>query len=292
MGTWGRRRSSPLWNTCVRRSPRRRTASGYWPADGTCSSESVCSTASSRRPACSNWPRGPWYASTPCTFSSPTSRARTRWSRSGTRPERAAAKVGQEARRVRSRVHRALADVGASDPDNLLLDWTDLEQNPGYLKLRDLVRTAFDDDHRFRASCLAVSRAYLRHRGETPTEQQVAAASEYFLNELPIGMDTPSILGVPESLCAYHRVLAFADADRSWLACPFSQPGLSHGSSWRLRAIGSARRGWVRGRRWPRRGCRPPPRGRATPTPRPAPARSPGQRGRRSPPATRWCRHR
>ncbi|MBP2322900.1 cyclo(L-tyrosyl-L-tyrosyl) synthase [Kibdelosporangium banguiense] len=139
----------------------------------------------------------------------------------GYSPQRAAVKVEQEARRVRSRVHRALADVGAGDPDGMLLGWSDLERNPGYLKLRDLVRTAFDDDERFRASCLAVSRAYLRHRGETPTEQQVITASAYFLNELPIGMDTPSILGVPESLCAYHRVLAFADVLQTgpgWLA--------------------------------------------------------------------------
>jgi cyclo(L-tyrosyl-L-tyrosyl) synthase len=66
-----------------------------------------------------------------------------------------------------------------------------------------------------------VSRDYLRHRGESPTEQQVITASEYFLNELPIGMDTPAILGVPESLCAYHRVLAFADVLQTgpgWLA--------------------------------------------------------------------------
>lgn len=136
-------------------------------------------------------------------------------------PERARAKVDQEARMARNRVHRALSDAGASDPDELLLGWDDLERNPGYLRLRDLVRTAFDDDPRFRSSCLAVSRDYLRHRGETPTEQQVITASEYFLNELPIGMDTPAILGVPESLCAYHRVLAFADVLRTgpgWLA--------------------------------------------------------------------------
>ncbi|RSM64862.1 tRNA-dependent cyclodipeptide synthase [Kibdelosporangium aridum] len=139
----------------------------------------------------------------------------------GYSPQRAAAKVSQEARMVRNRVQRALIDAGASDPDTHLLGWCDLEQNPGYLKLRDLVRTAFDNDERFRASCLAVSRAYLTHRGESPTVQQVITASEYFLNELPIGMDTPSILGVSESLCAYHRVLAFADVLRTgpgWLA--------------------------------------------------------------------------
>ncbi|TCO65726.1 tRNA-dependent cyclodipeptide synthase [Actinocrispum wychmicini] len=135
--------------------------------------------------------------------------------------ERARAKVDQESRLARNRVRRALVDAGAADPDSLLLGWDDLERNPGYTRLRGLVRTAFDDDPRFRASCLAVSRDYLRHRGETPTEQQVITASEYFLNELPIGMDTPSILGVAESLCAYHRVLAFADVLRTapgWLA--------------------------------------------------------------------------
>lgn len=139
----------------------------------------------------------------------------------GYSPERALAKVEQEARLVRNRVRRALSDAGASDPDSMLLGWEDLEANHGYLQLHRLVRTAFDEDPRFRASCLAISRAYLRHRGETPTEQQVITASEYFLSELPMGMDTPSILGVPESLCAYHRVLAFADVLRTgpgWLA--------------------------------------------------------------------------
>jgi cyclo(L-tyrosyl-L-tyrosyl) synthase len=136
-------------------------------------------------------------------------------------PERARAKVEQEARLARNRIRRALTDAGAADPSCMLLGWEDLEHNPGYLRLSDLVRTAFDDDSRFRASCLAISRDYLRHRGETPTEQQVITASEYFLTELPIGMDTPSILGVPESLCAYHRVLAFADVLQTgpgWLA--------------------------------------------------------------------------
>ncbi|MET0134490.1 MAG: tRNA-dependent cyclodipeptide synthase [Kibdelosporangium sp.] len=139
----------------------------------------------------------------------------------GYSPQRAAAKVGQEARRVRNRVRRALSGAGASDPDSMLLDWSDLDANPGYVQLRELVRTAFDEEPRFRAACMAVSRAYLRHRGESPTERQVVAASAYFLDELPIGMDTPSILGVAESLCAYHRVLAFAEVLQTgpgWLA--------------------------------------------------------------------------
>jgi len=129
----------------------------------------------------------------------------------GYSPERARAKVEQEARFARNRVRRALVDAGTTDPDALLLGWDDLERNTGYVRLRNQVRTAFDEDPRFRASCLAVSRDYLRHRGESPTDEQVITASEYFLNELPIGMDTPTILGVPESLCAYHRVLAFSD---------------------------------------------------------------------------------
>jgi cyclo(L-tyrosyl-L-tyrosyl) synthase len=135
--------------------------------------------------------------------------------------ERARAKVEQEGRLARNRVRRAVADAGAADPDSLLLGWRDLELNPGYLRLRGLVRTAFDSSREFRHSCLAVSRDYLRHRGVSPTEQQVITASEYFLNELPIGMDTPAILGVTESLCAYHRVLAFADVLETgpgWLA--------------------------------------------------------------------------
>ncbi|MEV4319216.1 tRNA-dependent cyclodipeptide synthase [Actinocrispum sp. NPDC049592] len=139
----------------------------------------------------------------------------------GWSPARACAKVEQEGRLARNRVRRALSDAGAQDPDSLLLGWRNLEANPGYLRLRGLVQNAFDSSQPFRRSCLAVSRDYLRHRGETPTEQQVITASEYFLNELPIGMDTPSILGVPESLCAYHRVLAFADVLRTgpgWLA--------------------------------------------------------------------------
>jgi cyclo(L-tyrosyl-L-tyrosyl) synthase len=138
----------------------------------------------------------------------------------GYSPARALTKVAHEARMVRNRVRRALTDAGG-DPETSMLGWSDLEQNAGYLRLRAMVRTAFDDDERFRKSCLAVSREYLRHRGELPTERQVITASEYFLNELPIGMDTPSILGVPESLCAYHRVQAFADVLRTgpgWLA--------------------------------------------------------------------------
>lgn len=139
----------------------------------------------------------------------------------GYAPGRAVAKVSQEARLATNRVRRALAEAGAPDPDAHLLDWGDLDRNPGYLRLRELVQTAFDDDERFRSSCMAVSRAYLTHRGESPTAHQVVTASAYFLNELPIGMDTPSILGVPESLCAYHRVLAFADVlatGPGWLA--------------------------------------------------------------------------
>ncbi|ALG13568.1 tRNA-dependent cyclodipeptide synthase [Kibdelosporangium phytohabitans] len=139
----------------------------------------------------------------------------------GYSPQRAVAKMSQEARLATNRVRRALAEAGAPDPDAHLLGWSDLEQSPGYLRLRDLVQTAFDNDVRFRSSCMEISRAYLTHRGESPTVQQVITASSYFLNELPIGMDTPSILGVPESLCAYHRVLAFADVLQTgpgWLA--------------------------------------------------------------------------
>src|SRR5882724_10587094 len=46
--------------------------------------------------------------------------------------ERARAKVEQEARLARNRIRRALADAGATDPDELLLGWDDLEHNPGY----------------------------------------------------------------------------------------------------------------------------------------------------------------
>jgi cyclo(L-tyrosyl-L-tyrosyl) synthase len=74
------------------------------------------------------------------------------------------------------------------------------------------VYETFEDSADFRDACLDATAAYLRAhtlRGDLPWHERLDLARNYFLNEVPVFLDTPGILGVGTSMYGYHLLTPF-----------------------------------------------------------------------------------
>ncbi|MEU8682487.1 tRNA-dependent cyclodipeptide synthase [Streptomyces sp. NPDC048611] len=121
------------------------------------------------------------------------------------------AKARKEVARRRRAVEQALAAC-APEHRAAVHDFGDFADDPHYLGLRDEVDRAFASDEGFRRACLDMSRQAVGGRLRTvrgpearADDRQAAAAVRYVLDELPYVLDGAALLGVEETLMAYHR---------------------------------------------------------------------------------------
>ncbi|ONI77823.1 hypothetical protein ALI144C_30795 [Actinosynnema sp. ALI-1.44] len=126
-----------------------------------------------------------------------------------------AAKLGyQQQRRLINRANRALAEAGATDNGNYILQWADLCDNREYVEILGNVYESYNAMEDFRVAASGIAADYVRTRnlqGRRPFAERVSFAVHYFLAELPLLLDTPHILGLRSSVFCYHRTNEFID---------------------------------------------------------------------------------
>jgi cyclo(L-tyrosyl-L-tyrosyl) synthase len=126
----------------------------------------------------------------------------------GYTPEKAAWKARRQGQYTRNKILTALRDVDVKDAEDRVLGWAELEGNAVFGRLHECGRRMYEQDDDFRAACRDTSAWVLAGKvpdGQAPSVEQVERAVEYFLAELPLFMDTASIVGVGSSVFCYHQ---------------------------------------------------------------------------------------
>jgi cyclo(L-tyrosyl-L-tyrosyl) synthase len=148
----------------------------------------------------------------------------------GYEPGRAARKAQRQGNYTRNKILRALEQVDAPHPDELILDSAALDGNRTYLTLLSEAHLRFETDAEFAEQCLGATEWVLDRRlpeGETATREQLRSAVRYFLAELPMFVSTVEVADVDSSVFAYHQRVPFLErlyrGGLSW--CPHPDQG-------------------------------------------------------------------
>lgn len=130
--------------------------------------------------------------------------------------EKAAWKARRQSQYLHNKIERALKGAGFSNTEacHMVLNWEVLSGNTQYLELYEEVKMIFERDPIFRRSCIEASRWVLEKRVEDTsqlTEATLFSAARYLLTEIPLFIDTPSIVGKESSVFCYHQSISFLD---------------------------------------------------------------------------------
>lgn len=126
----------------------------------------------------------------------------------GYAPEKAAWKARRQGQYTRNKITTALRSLGVADPGARVLGWPELEGNAAFARLHEQGLKRYAEDPGFRDACREASGWVLAGKlppGQRPDEEQVERAVRYFLAELPLFLDTPSIVGAGISVFCYHQ---------------------------------------------------------------------------------------
>lgn len=132
----------------------------------------------------------------------------------GYAPNKARTKARRQGIYVLNKIRTALAEHGVADPEPFLLWSQTLESNDTYTALRSKGKELFESDPEFRQATLETSRWVLAGKmpdDAEPTPEQQVMAVEYFLDELPLFLDTPAIVGCGASMFVYHQPVAYLE---------------------------------------------------------------------------------
>ncbi|KNB54308.1 hypothetical protein AC230_06195 [Streptomyces caatingaensis] len=139
-------------------------------------------------------------------------------------PESAAKSVKATLRDVRRRIKRSLERLEPQDGRFRVRALSDLLDLPAYRAVRQRTDRAFAEDAEFAATCEAMVREILAHRGGAVTDAHLRAGLAYVQAEAPLFTDCPAIFGVAESVVLYHMstpVSAYLAGDpRGFRAAP------------------------------------------------------------------------
>ena len=121
-------------------------------------------------------------------------------------------KARRAIRRNRRSVEEALAQLGDAADSVRVFQVSDFAEQPAYQHFHTLAADAYERDPAFRSACLGMAekavlgRLRTVHGRDTPvTAEQAQHAVAYVLAELPFFLHTPALLGLEESLLAYHQ---------------------------------------------------------------------------------------
>jgi len=123
-------------------------------------------------------------------------------------PEKAAWKARRQGQYTRNKIAAALASLRVTGPGARVLGWAELESNAAFGRLHESGLKRYVEDVGFRDACREASGWVLAGKlpaGQTPDEEQIERAVRYFLAELPLFLDTPSIVGSGASVFCYHQ---------------------------------------------------------------------------------------
>lgn len=137
-------------------------------------------------------------------------------------------KARRQGQYVVNKVKTGLSAVGETSPEDYVITVSSLQAtNARYRELAAEARRRFDTEPDFREAVLTTSgwvlQGYLP-AGQTPTLEQSELAAQYFLDELPLFIDTPGMVGVESSTFVYHQRVPFLQrlysGELSWHADP------------------------------------------------------------------------
>lgn len=126
----------------------------------------------------------------------------------GYAPEKAAWKARRQGQYTRNKIATALGSIGVTQPGGRVLGWAELEGNAAFGRLHEDGLRRYDEDGEFRDACREASGWMLAGKlpaGQRPDDVQVERAVRYFLAELPLFLDTPSIVDAGISVFCYHQ---------------------------------------------------------------------------------------
>ena len=85
-----------------------------------------------------------------------------------------------------------------------------LQFNTSFIKLKAICYELFKNEHDFRDECLSATQWILNgYQNASKQEVDRSMAVHYLLEEMPLFLDTPSILEIPSSLFCYHQTPNF-----------------------------------------------------------------------------------
>ncbi len=121
-------------------------------------------------------------------------------------------KAKKQAAYLRNKVARALlqCQLDGIDANKLIIDMDYLENNQAYLELKKKCYALYNENPEFQKECDQCTGWVLN--GHAVKDLDLAnenIAVQYILNEMPLFMDTPSILNTPSSLFSYHQTPQF-----------------------------------------------------------------------------------
>jgi len=126
----------------------------------------------------------------------------------GYEPEKAAWKARRQGQYTRNRISTALGSLGVAEDGARVLGWAELEGNAAFGRLHEDGLRRYAEDAQFRDACREASGWVLAGKlpaGQRPDAEQVEQAVRYFLAELPLFLDTPSIVDAGISVFCYHQ---------------------------------------------------------------------------------------
>lgn len=119
-------------------------------------------------------------------------------------------KVKKEVSRNRRSAERALQEHGGNPA--AIYTFSDFTDQDVYRRMCQEVKNTYFEQAHFRKACLEMSHAAIlgRARGtqstiDNVTDDMLDIAVEYVIAELPFFIGAPEILGIEETLLAYHR---------------------------------------------------------------------------------------
>ncbi|MET7714468.1 tRNA-dependent cyclodipeptide synthase [Streptomyces sp. NPDC005407] len=126
----------------------------------------------------------------------------------GYAPQKAAWKARRQGQYTRNKIAGALGSLGVADADKRVLGWAELEGNAAFGALHAMGLRRYDEDAGFRDACHEATGWVLAGKlpaGQVPDDQQIERAVRYFLAELPLFIDTASVVGAGASVFCYHQ---------------------------------------------------------------------------------------
>lgn len=123
----------------------------------------------------------------------------------GYEEEQAIKKTKKQDQHLYNKVVRCLINIGFGEEESRkkILLISHLKENERYLKLYKECLGLFENNASFRLDCLNASKCIFANKVEVVTEESTRIAVNYLLEELPIWLNTPYILGIRTSVFVY-----------------------------------------------------------------------------------------
>lgn len=117
-------------------------------------------------------------------------------------------KAKKQAAYLKNKILRALGrcKIEGTDASQLIIDMKFLESNPTYIELKEQCYDLYHQNATFQNECDQCTGWVLTgHTIKDFHQSNQNTAVHYILNEMPLFIDTPSIVGVESSLFVYHQ---------------------------------------------------------------------------------------